>query len=97
MGRRAFLRRMLVGTAFATPVVASFAMTGVAAANPTHGPHGPGSPLCNSNATVISGSNATVISSPNATVIGNQNQHCHDPFCDDFFAFERSLVDNGRR
>ena len=53
IGRRAFLRRMLIGTAFATPVVASFAMGGVASASPPHGgsPLGPLLPWCNSNQT----------------------------------------------
>jgi hypothetical protein len=51
IGRRAFLRRMLIGTAFATPVVASFAMGGVASASPPHGgsPLAPLMPWCNSN------------------------------------------------
>ena len=54
IGRRAFLRRMLVGTAFATPVVASFAMGGVAAASPRPGsPIAPQLPFCNSNTTVV--------------------------------------------
>ena len=54
IGRGAFLRRMLVGTAFATPVVASFAMGGVAAASPRPGsPIAPLLPFCNSNTTVI--------------------------------------------
>ena len=51
IGRRAFLRRMLIGTAFATPVVASFAMGGVASASPPHGgsPLAPLMPWCNLN------------------------------------------------
>jgi hypothetical protein len=60
IGRRAFLRRMLVGTAFATPVVASFAMGGVAAANPRPGsPIAPLLPFCNSNTTVLRTGNVT--------------------------------------
>jgi hypothetical protein len=59
IGRRAFLRRMLVGTAFATPVVASFAMGGVAAAAPRPGsPIAPLLPFCNSNTTVVRNPNA---------------------------------------
>jgi hypothetical protein len=97
MGRRAFLRRMLVGSAFATPVVASFAMTGVAAASPgRHGPQQPYVPIGNANSTVIANQNSNCGGS-GQPVISNHNQTGgeQDPFCNDFLAFERSICGDG--
>ena len=50
--RRTFLRRLVIGTAFAVPIVSSFSMTGLAAA--ISGPQGTSSSnqLCNPNQTV---------------------------------------------
>ena len=49
--RRTFLRRLVIGTAFAVPIVSSFSMTGLAAA--ISGPQGTSSSnqLCNTNMT----------------------------------------------
>jgi hypothetical protein len=44
MVRRTFMRRLVTGTAFAAPVVASFAMAGVEAASAAAHDHYPGPP-----------------------------------------------------
>jgi hypothetical protein len=44
MVRRTFMRRLVTGTVFATPVVASFAMAGVEAASAAAHDHYPGPP-----------------------------------------------------
>ncbi len=49
MGRRTFMRRLVTGTVFAAPVVASFAMGGIDAASAS--PRRPIAPFCNSNLT----------------------------------------------
>jgi hypothetical protein len=79
IGRRAFLRRMLIGTAFATPVVASFAMGGVASAAPHGGsPLAPLLPWCQANQT--------------ETLIANRNQNGgQDTFFEEFEQFAESL------
>ncbi|MGD1051010.1 MAG: hypothetical protein ABR947_08070 [Solirubrobacteraceae bacterium] len=61
MARRTFMRRLVTGTVFATPVVASFAMAGVEAASAAAHDRYPGPPL----------------GGPNQTIqIGNPNQPC---------------------
>jgi hypothetical protein len=61
MVRRTFMRRLVTGTVFAAPVVASFAMAGVEAASAAAHDRYPGPPLGNANQTVT---------------IGNPNQPC---------------------
>lgn len=55
MGRRTFVRRLVTGAVFATPVVASFAMGGVEAASAAPRGNSPLSifPLCNANQTEL--------------------------------------------
>jgi hypothetical protein len=66
--RRTFMRRLVTGTVFATPVVASFAMAGVEAASAAAHDHYPGHPQGNPN--------QTQIINPNQTQIINTNQPC---------------------
>ncbi|MGA3361703.1 MAG: hypothetical protein ABSD82_06705 [Solirubrobacteraceae bacterium] len=84
IGRRAFLRRMLIGTAFATPVVASFAMGGVASAAPHGGsPIAPLLPWCQANQT--------------ETLIANTNQNGGEySFFEEFEQFAESLCGNNK-
>jgi hypothetical protein len=67
MGRRTFMRRLVTGTVFAVPVVASFAMGGIdAAAASAH------TPCINPNQTIL-----RPVINPNQTQ--NQNHDCdHD-------------------
>lgn len=86
IGRRAFLRRMLIGTAFATPVVASFAMGGVASAAP-HGssPLAPLLPWCNANQT-------------NDVLVRNYNQTTNEyTLVEEIEEFTQALCGNDRR
>jgi hypothetical protein len=53
MVRRTFVRRLVTGTVFATPVVASFAMAGVEAASAAAHDRHPGPPQGNANQTQI--------------------------------------------
>jgi hypothetical protein len=91
IGRRTFLRRMLIGTAFATPVVASFAMGGVASATP-HGssPIAPLLPWCNQNQGIIGQNQSDII-------IQNYNQPGGDSFYDEFVQFAESLCGKPKR
>jgi hypothetical protein len=84
IGRRTFLRRMLIGTAFATPVVASFAMGGVASAAPHGGsPIAPLLPWCKAN--------------QSEPFIQNYNQNGGaDSFLDEFEQFAESLCGNNK-
>ena len=68
MVRRTFVRRLVTGTVFATPVVASFAMAGVEAASAAAHDRHPGPPQGNPN--------QTQIINPNQTQIINPNQPC---------------------
>jgi hypothetical protein len=90
IGRRTFLRRMLVGTAFATPVVASFAMSGIAAATPHPGsPIAPILPFCNNNTSMI-GRNTTMSTiTPNLSGGG-------DNFDEEFYGFINYLCGGDR-
>ena len=76
MVRRTFMRRLVTGTVFATPVVASFAMAGVEAASAAAHGHYPGPPQGNPNQTYIANPNQTYIANPNQTYIANPNQTC---------------------
>jgi hypothetical protein len=71
MGRRTFMRRLVTGTVFAVPVVASFAMGGIdAAAASAH------TPCLNANQTVV-----RPVINPNQTQTQNQDRDCdHDEF-----------------
>src|SRR5271154_7220439 len=94
IGRRAFLRRVLVGTAFATPVVASFAMGGVAAAAPGRSPVAPLLPFCNTNQNVIGNSNTT---STDGVLISNANQNTGgDFFLEEFIELTQSICGKRR-
>jgi hypothetical protein len=80
--RRTFLRRLVIGTAFAVPLVSSFSMTGISAAyagqghgrnsNPVQNPNQPCAPVQNPNS-----SQPIPIQNPNSSrpiPIQNPNQ-----------------------
>jgi hypothetical protein len=76
--RRTFMRRLVTGTVFATPVVASFAMAGVEAASAAAHDHYPGHPQGNPNQTQIINPNQpcgpqSPIGNPNQTQFWNPN------------------------
>jgi hypothetical protein len=78
MVRRTFMRRLVTGTVFAAPVVASFAMAGVEAASAAAHDRYPGSPQGNPNQTLIGNPNQpcgpqSPIGNPNQTQIWNPN------------------------
>ena len=66
--RRAFLKKMVVGTAFAVPVVSSFSMAGVQAAFAQTPPLSPRQP-----ATTTPGGTTPTTSATTTTTISNQN------------------------
>lgn len=59
-GRRAFLRRIAVGTAFAVPVVSSFSMAGLSAVAQANQSNGPTVSTCNSNTTIVTSDSGTI-------------------------------------
>ncbi|HEY1777467.1 MAG TPA: hypothetical protein VGG41_15015 [Solirubrobacteraceae bacterium] len=72
-GRRTFLRRLALGSAFAVPVVSSFSMAGLRAVSAQANP-GP----INGNQTSIYGPNQTFCN-PNQTSVYNPNQTYGQP------------------
>lgn len=81
-GRRTFLRRLAIGSAFAVPVVSSFSMAGIQAVSAHADPSNP----------VLSNCNSTQIGSPNTTSeIGcsNPNQHFESAYQEIFAIIRR--------
>lgn len=80
MARRTFMRRLVTGSVFAVPVVASFAMSGIEAASASAKGQYPGGPMGGANQTIAIGN-------------GNQPQQFgwDDPFPPNW-SFLRSLI-----
>jgi len=73
-GRRTFLRRLAIGSAFAVPVVSSFSMAGIQAVS-AHADQSNGS-IGNCNSTsVVWNNNSTIAVSDGEPTINCSNQH----------------------
>lgn len=87
IGRRTFLRRLAVGSAFAVPVVSSFSMAGIQAVSAQAGIvnyNQPGGGIYTPNQTGYPG-----YASPGNVPITNSNQHGVLGFLEDIFSIHR--------